>query len=260
MKKALALIAAIVMVLVAGTTIGFAEDVVNVAEGATYTYVVNQPIETNGGDPDGVKLTDGETGSVASLWNGAWVVFISNSAGTATTIRVDLGEVYSITSVAVNMLRDSASGAFLPASFKVYAGTDVDNLTEIASETYDSNEAATDIVPFEKALAAGTDARYVELRFEGNDYSWNTFYGIDEIVVNGTAKTEESSTEEPQSQEESTATSEEVSAQPVESSETSTVSPGTGDNTNSMIIVFAAFALIIAGVAVAFNRRKGEVR
>ena len=70
MKKALALIAAIVMVLVAGTTIGFAEDVVNVAEGATYTYVVNQPIETNGGDPDGVKLTDGETGSVASSGTG----------------------------------------------------------------------------------------------------------------------------------------------------------------------------------------------
>ena len=113
---------------------------------------------------------------------------------------------------------------------------------------------------FEKALAAGTDARLSSFVSKATTYSWNTFYGIDEIVVNGTAKTEESSTEEPQSQEESTATSEEVSAQPVESSETSTVSPGTGDNTNSMIIVFAAFALIIAGVAVAFNRRKGEVR
>ncbi len=266
MKKffTLLILTAVMIMMISGAAVSAESGDTNVAVGASYTYSEKLPIESNGGDADAVKLTDGIQASTNSLWNGEWVVFDSNASAFTASVRVDLGAVYGVTSVSTRFLLDFDSGAFPPVAYKVLAGTDAENLTEIASGSYDNTGlTGTDAIEFEKVLEGKMSARYVEFRIEGTPYSWNTYMGMDEIIVTGSAETEVS--EEESVEESVVETSSEPAEQSAPQSEAETESseeqptPGTGDDIGYIIAGLTA-AAVLTFLAVAVYRRRVNVR
>ena len=151
---------------------------VNIALNKDYTLSGEENATYN------AKLTDG-VAYAAMAYNNSWFAFTgANTVDKIGTVVIDLGALYNVNSIKVNMVNDFGAGVAVPEYAKLYVSEDGETWVEAGSLTF----VTTDLTAYWTEINdLDLDAQYVkyEVKLGG------TFAFLNEIEVYGAEVAEE---------------------------------------------------------------------